>query len=66
MDTFEKELEQLINIYSEENTSNTPDFILVQFILNCLAAYNLATQRREAWYDRDPKPWKKPNRGLLE
>ena len=52
MDTFERELETLINRYSQENGSNTPDFILAQFLLGCLAAWNAAVQRREEWYGR--------------
>jgi hypothetical protein len=50
MDTFERELESLINRYSKENDSNTPDFILAQYIVGCLTAFNNAVQRREAWY----------------
>jgi hypothetical protein len=33
---FRKELEQLINRNSRENGSNTPDFILAQYIEGCL------------------------------
>lgn len=32
---FKSELEKLINRYSQENKSNTPDFILCEYILNC-------------------------------
>lgn len=54
--TFEKELEEIINRHSKENDSNTPDFILAQYILGCLAAFNTAVQQREMWYGRDPRP----------
>ena len=54
--TFEKELEQVINMHSEENASNTPDFILAQYLLACLAAWNTGVQQRENWYRRDPRP----------
>lgn len=54
--TFEKEIESLINRYSQENVSNTPDFVLAQFILGCLAAFNTAVQQREGLYGRDPRP----------
>lgn len=30
-----QELETLLNGYSEENESNTPDFILAKFMLSC-------------------------------
>jgi len=53
---FEKELETLINRYSQEGASNTPDFILAQFLLSCLAAWNTGVQQRETWYGRDASP----------
>jgi hypothetical protein len=34
MESFVKELEQLINKYSMENLSDTPDFILAQHLLD--------------------------------
>ena len=54
--TFEIELISLINYHSQENISNTPDFILGQYLLGCLAAFNVAIQQRETWYSRDPRP----------
>lgn len=36
---FEKELAILINKYSKENESDTPDFILAQYLKGCLANY---------------------------
>ena len=56
MDSFEKELAWLINKYSVENESNTPDFILAQYLRGCLAAFTIASQQREQWYGRDPRP----------
>lgn len=53
---FEKELKSLINKYSKENESNTPDFILVQYISGCLAVFNMVVQQRENWYGRYPLP----------
>jgi len=50
--TFETELAGLINHYSIENASNTPDFILAQFISGCLESFNGAVQQREKWYGR--------------
>jgi len=50
--TFLGELEQLINKYSQENQSNTPDFILAGYLEDCLKAYNMAVQAREKWYGR--------------
>jgi hypothetical protein len=53
---FEKELESLINRCSQENASNTPDFILAEFLIQCLSAWNVGVQQRETWYGRDPRP----------
>lgn len=51
---FQTELEQLINRHSRENNSNTPDFILAEFMLATLQAFDKATKTRDAWYG-DPK-----------
>jgi hypothetical protein len=54
--TFLNELVCLINRYSRENASNTPDFILAQYIDGCLLAFETAVQQRETWYGRDAAP----------
>ena len=53
---LESELCSVLNRYSTENASNTPDFILAQFLLGCLAAWNIGVQQRETWYGRDARP----------
>jgi len=53
---LEKKLISLVNCESAENESNTPDWILGQYLMACLRAYNTATQQRENWYGRDPRP----------
>jgi hypothetical protein len=55
-ESFSKELQSLLNRYSKENNSNTPDFVLAGYIENCLTAWNVATQQRESFYGRDPRP----------
>ena len=56
--TLERDLGAVLNRYSAENGSNTPDFILAHYLLGCLAAWNAACKRRDAWYlphdDRPP------------
>jgi hypothetical protein len=52
---FETELKQLINKYSVENGSDTPDWILAQYIMDALGAYERAVIRRDHWYSF--KPW---------
>lgn len=53
--TLQKELAEVLNRHSRENASNTPDFILAQYLLGCLTAFEEATQQREKWYGREPK-----------
>lgn len=50
MDEFERELIQLINKYSLENESNTPDFILAKFLLEAFYHFNDAVRARTNWY----------------
>jgi len=33
-----------------ENASDTPDFILAQYLSDCLAAFDKAVRERERWY----------------
>lgn len=52
MDTeFRKELASLINKHSMENGSNTPDFILAQFLTHCLRAFDFAIIERNKYYN---------------
>jgi len=53
MENFRKELEVLINKHSRENGSNTPDFILADYLQNCLMAFDSAVFAREQWYGRN-------------
>lgn len=55
-DDLEHAISSALNCYSAENASNTPDWILAQYLLGCLAAWNQATQQRELWYGRDVRP----------
>jgi hypothetical protein len=52
MSEFEKKLEHLLNCESMENGSDTPDFILAQYLRGCLETWNSAVQAREKWYGR--------------
>jgi hypothetical protein len=49
------EIEHAINRCSAENGSDTPDFVLADFLLRCLSAFDVATRARTAWY-KDGKP----------
>ena len=54
--SFKQALSTLINQYSKENGSDTPDFILAKFLTDSLKAFNKATNRREEWYEDDKLP----------
>lgn len=66
---FQKELEGLINKYSQENASNTPDFILAEYLDNCLDNYNKTVAKRDEWnssYNCNPPETEKINVLKLE
>jgi hypothetical protein len=56
MNEFEKELENLINKHSVENKSNTPDFMLAEYLRGCLDLFANIIQQREQWYGRPTYP----------
>lgn len=53
---FNSELTGLLNRHSEENASNTPDWILRNYILGCLEAFNQGIRERDSWYGIKPRP----------
>lgn len=53
---FHKELQALINKHGLEKYSNTPDFVLAEYLMNCLKCFDLATGHRETFYGRAPQP----------
>ena len=42
----------LINTHCWENKSNTPDYILAEYLYNCLVSFNLAVNKRRKWYSK--------------
>lgn len=52
MDTFEYKLEKLLNCHSKECESDTPDFILANYLTECLKSFNNATKARTKWYKK--------------
>jgi len=52
---FQTELEGLLNKYSKDNDTNTPDFILSSFIAGILGAYKDAMDENIMWHS-DWKP----------
>lgn len=64
MSEFKKELSALLNRHSKENGSNTPDFILAEYLQNCLQVFEIATQARDGWWGvHDPRmvTWPSPS-----
>ena len=51
--TFIEAITSLLNSYCRENESNTPDFILAEFLQKSLNAFDDCVERREAWYNRN-------------
>lgn len=52
-DAFRKEIEQAINRNSLENGSNTHDFILADYLMDCLAAFDKAVNHRTRMSKKD-------------
>lgn len=50
---FKAELTGLINKYSMENGSDTPDFILADYLCACLLAFNQTSVVRAKWYGKE-------------
>ncbi len=49
---FKKELEMLLNKYSKENGSDTPDFILAEYLDNCLKNFDNIVNQKNKWDSR--------------
>ena len=49
---FESDLSKLINSHSLENMSDTPDFILANYLTNCLRVFNESTKKRNKLYSK--------------
>lgn len=53
MADFENELRELINKHSKENGSDTPGYILCEYLTDCLIAFNKATNDRNHFYRKE-------------
>ncbi len=49
---FRRDLATVLNRHSRENGSDTPDFVLAQYLAGCLAVFDQAVAQREAWHGR--------------
>jgi hypothetical protein len=50
--TLTDDLRALLNMHSAENASHTPDFILAEYLMACLNAFDTASRHREQWYGK--------------
>lgn len=50
--TFIGDLEAVINKYSKESGSDTPDFILASYMNQCFQAFDDAVNARNVWYGK--------------
>jgi hypothetical protein len=53
--SFRTELTELINHHSVENRSNTPDFILANYLIDCIRAYDRAVSACTDYVENTPK-----------
>ena len=51
-ENMQRTIEHAINRSCGENDSNTPDFILAQFLMDCFDAFTLCSQSREQWFGK--------------
>lgn len=55
MSTLRDEIATVLNRASSENESGTPDFVLAEYLVDSLAAFDKATNIRDRWWGHDPK-----------
>lgn len=51
-----EEIENAINNCCGENVSNTPDFLLAEYVMSCLDAFDVTVKKRDAWYSVHLEP----------
>ncbi len=49
---FSRELAALINRYSIDNAASTPDFVLAEYMTQCLVSYFAANKACEKWHNK--------------
>ena len=49
-----KKIQNILNYECAESESDTPDFILAEYLMACLSAFDQAVLKRENWYGRKP------------
>ncbi len=49
-----EEIRAALNRHSAENGSDTPDFLLAEFLVGCLETWNRTTRKRDEWHGFSP------------
>jgi hypothetical protein len=52
MKLFKVEIETLINIHCIDTELNTPDYILAEYLVNCLENYRKVNDQRDTWHGK--------------
>lgn len=47
---FRSDLTKLLNVYGKDSDAKTPDFVLANFMINCLEAYTNAKRYSDYHY----------------
>lgn len=50
---FKEDLRKLINHYSIENDTNTPDWCIADYLINCLLSMTCIINGRDIWYKKE-------------
>lgn len=64
MRTLKEDIADVINRYSRENRSNTPDFILAEMLSGVLGVFEMGIRSRDKWYGIAPEPGKSKEPGI--
>ena len=56
IENFKHDLAKLINLYSLEQVSNTPDFIIAEYLTNTLLEFDKLMRSRDNWYGYSQRP----------
>ena len=48
-EAFRRDLQAVLNKHSQENGSDTPDFMLAEYLIDCLRALDRTIGRRDEW-----------------
>jgi len=51
--SFREDLTYMINKHSKENGSDTPDFLLAEYLENCLNVFDQIIIKRKTWYGHE-------------